>query len=141
MSAAATPEGRVSFAALAARAPLVAVGTAAANAVVWRAGQAAGGMTIGLLEVVIASVVGVGLGAAALAVLAKVARRPRRAFLIAGAAVLVLYALGPVSAVFAPYREGAERFNLATVLACEVMHLVSGLAILAVFTRRPVLEA
>jgi predicted membrane protein len=127
--------------ALAARAPLVAVVTALGNAAVWWVFGLAGRMVIGLGEVVTASVVGVVLGAAALAVLSKLARRPRRAFLVAGVAVLVLYALGPVSAVFAPYREGAETFNLATVLATEVMHLVSGLSILAVFTRSPVLQA
>jgi hypothetical protein len=135
----AMPSERVSFAALATRAPLVALGSSLGNAAVWGIGDAVSRMKLGLGEVVTGSVIGVVLGVAALALLGKVTRRPRRAFLIAGGIVLALYALGPVSAAFAPYREGAETFNLATVLATEIMHLVSGLPILVVFTRPPVL--
>jgi hypothetical protein len=117
-------------------AAIVAVVSSVANACVWLVGQSVSRMMIGVSEVVAGSVIGVVGAFVVFAVLAKFAARPRRIFTRIAIAVLVLYALGPISAVIAPYREGAERFNLATVLATEVMHLISGLAVLWVFTRR-----
>jgi hypothetical protein len=126
---------------LAWQAALVAVVSCVANACVWMIGQSAGGMKIGVGEVVAGSVIGVVGAFVVFAVLAKFAARPRRIFTRIAIAVLVLYALGPISAVIAPYREGAARFNLATVLATEVMHVISGLAVIWLFTRRSLPDA
>jgi len=130
---------RVTLGALARTAAVIAVGTAVANAGVWRIGETLGRMTIGVGEVLVGSAVGVAAGAVALLVASRITKRPKRAFVIASSVVLVLYALGPVSAALAPYREGAELFNVTTVLATELMHLVSGLVIMAAFTRSAVL--
>ncbi len=60
---------------------------------------------------------------------------PRRIFVGVSIAVLVLYSLGHISAALAPYKEGAALFNVVTVLATELMHVVSGLLVLATFPR------
>ncbi len=90
---------------------------------------------IGVGEVVTGSVVGVVAAAVVLAAFARWTRRPRRIFVGISIAVLVLYSLGPISATLAPYKEGAALFNVVTVLATELMHLVSGLLVLATFPR------
>jgi hypothetical protein len=90
---------------------------------------------IGVGEVVTGSVVGVVAAAVVLAAFARWTRRPRRIFVGTSIAVLVLYSLGPISATLAPYKEGAALFNVVTVLATELMHLVSGLLVLATFPR------
>jgi hypothetical protein len=128
-------EPQVVYGHLAQRAVLVALGSTLGNSALWWLGEHLGGMTIGLAEVVIGSVIGVVLGTAALAVLGALTRRPRRTFVICSAVVLVLYAFGPVSAALAPYREGAALFNSTTLIATELMHLVSGLSMLFVFTK------
>lgn len=139
----ATPEARdlrepaVAVGPTAKRAALVAVGSSLANAGVWLVGHAVGRMTIGVGEVVVGSLIGAAGAFAVFAALSRFARRPRRVFLRIAIAILVLYALGPISAFFAPYREGAETFNLVTVVATEAMHLVSGLWVMAAFTRTP----
>jgi hypothetical protein len=129
-------EPPVALGRVAGEAALVAVVSSIANALVWLVGQRVSGMKIGVGEVIAGSVIGVVGAFVVFAVLAKRGRRPRRIFLRIAIAVLVLYALGPISAVIAPYREGAERFDLATVVATELMHLISGLAVIWVFTRR-----
>ncbi len=131
----------VSLPALVKTAVPVALATAAANVAVWMVGGLLGSMTIGAGEVITGSLVGVGAGVVALAVAGRFFKRSKRAFLLAGSLVLVLYALGPISAAVAPYREGAELFTGSTVLAPEVMHLVSGVSIMAAFTREAVLRS
>jgi hypothetical protein len=93
-------------------------------------------MTIGWLEVLLMSVLGAVAGGVALLLLGRFSRQPRRRFALLTVAVLVVYALGPISAVYAPYREGAERFNAATVVATEIMHLTSGAAVYFILARR-----
>jgi hypothetical protein len=130
-----TPSSNLSFAALLKTAGLVSVASAAGNTAVWFIFRLFGPLMIGVGEVVTGSVVGVVAAAVVLAALARWTRRPRRIFVGTSIAVLVLYSLGPVSAALAPYREGAALFNLVTVLATELMHLVSGLLVLATFPR------
>ena len=79
--------------------------------------------------------VGVLAAAIVFAALGRWSRRPRKIFMGVSVAVLVLYALGPISAALAPYKEGAPPFNVTTVLATELMHLVSGLLVMATFPR------
>lgn len=96
------------------------------NLLCWRVGDALGGMVIGAAEVAIGSVVGALLGGVTFACLKRFTARPKQLFNRVTIVVLVLYAFGPVSAMLASYREGAPLFNLATLLATEVMHLVNG---------------
>ncbi len=129
------PDAKLPLTRIASSAGLVAVASTVANALIWFVGDRLGRMTIGLVEVIIGSLVGiVGAGLVFVALNAWT-RHPRRIFFRIAVGVLVLYSLGPVSAALAPYMEGAERFNVSTVLATELMHLVSGLSILAVLTR------
>jgi hypothetical protein len=114
---------------------IAALVSAAVNLGVWGIGASVSRLTIGWSEVVVMSGLGALAGALALLLLGRYSSRPRRHFALLTIAVLVLYALGPVSAMYAPYREGAERFNVATLLATEVMHLTSGAAVYGILTR------
>lgn len=102
---------------------------------VWLLGTLLGRMTIGVTEVILFSLIGAVGGAALYALLGKLTRRPLRPFFIISIMVLVVYALGPITAAQAPYMEGAELFTPTTVIATEVMHLVSGGWIIGLFTR------
>jgi len=113
---------------------IAAVGSASANSGIWLLGNFVGRMTIGVGEVAVGSLIGVVGAALVLVILSRFVRHPKTVFIRVAIAVLVLYALGPISAALAPYREGAEKFNLTTVLATEVMHLVCGLWVIAAFT-------
>jgi hypothetical protein len=115
---------------------LAALVSAVLNLGVWRAGEAFARMTIGWREVVLMSVLGAAAGGVSLLLLGRYSSHPRRHFARLTIAVLVLYALGPISAMYAPYREGAERFNVATVIATEIMHLASGGAVYFLLARR-----
>jgi hypothetical protein len=115
--------------ALVACASAATVVSTAGNAVIWCVGGVVGRLTIGLGDVILFSVLGVAAGLALRAVTIRFATRPARSFLWTCAGFVALYALGPLAAAIAPYREGAETFTVTTVLATEVMHLVSGLSI------------
>lgn len=115
---------------------VAALGSAATNVAIWFAGEALDRMTIGWEEVVIFSALGAAAGGAVFAALGRFAQRPVRRFAAVTIAVLLVYALGPVSALYAPYMEGAELFNVTTLLATEVMHLVSGAWVYLSLTRR-----
>lgn len=96
------------------------------NLAIWWTGEALDRMTIGWVEVVVFSTLGAAAGGAVFAAMGRFTQRPVRRFALVTVAVLLVYALGPVSALYAPYMEGAERFNTTTLLATEAMHLVSG---------------
>ncbi len=115
-------------------AAIAGVGSSLTNSLIYLLGTMIGHVTVTLVEVLIFSLIGVVGGAGLYALLRRVSRRPNRLLLIIGAAVLVLYAGGPISAAQAPYMEGAERFTLATVIATEMMHLSSGAWVLGLFT-------
>lgn len=121
------------------RIPLVTLATAmlssAANLGLFYLGRALGEMTIGAQDVGIFSVVGALFGALAFAIVRCFSARPLHAFRTLCAVVVGLYALGPVSAMVAPYMEGAARFNALTLAMTELMHLVSGGCIYVAFTR------
>jgi hypothetical protein len=112
-----------------------AIVSVAVNLGVWGIGASVSRLTIGWPEVAVMSALGAVAGAVALQLLGRHSSRPRRHFALLTLVVVVLYALGPVSAMYAPYREGAERFNVATLLATEVMHLTSAGAVYGILTR------
>lgn len=128
----------VDYSRIPAAALLAAVGSTVMNLVVWAVGNVPGRMTIGWPEVLIMSVLGAVAGALVFAALGRWSRRPLRTFAILTLVVLLVYAFGPVGAVFAPYMEGAERFNMGTLIATEIMHLVSGAWVYLSLARRAV---
>jgi hypothetical protein len=105
------------------------------NALVWGIGSGVDRMTLGLGEVVAASLVGAVAGGIAFALCGRFARRPVRAFAGLSIAVVLLYAAGPLLAASEPWMEGAELFNAATVVATQVMHLVSAAGVWFAMTR------
>jgi hypothetical protein len=131
----ARPEGREPSARIATLGGLVAAASTGANALIWFVADRVGRMTIGVDEVVIGSLVGIVGASLVFCALNVWARNPRKIFFRIAIGVLIIYSLGPVSAALAPFMEGAEKFNVCTVLATELMHLVSGLSILWAFTR------
>ena len=114
---------------------LAGLGSTLSNTQVWLAGMALDRVTIGLSEVIIFSLIGVVGGAALYAILSKTARRPLRLFIIITILFIALYTIGPLVAAQAPYMAGVERFNLTTLIATELMHLLSGAWIVGCFTR------
>ncbi len=126
---------RVLLARLPAATVAAALAGAAGNSLLWAVGDAVDRMTLGLGEVLMASTIGAVAGGVALALCGRWAKRPVRLFLIVSAVVVVLYAGGPVSAVYAPYMEGAELFNVTTLVATEAMHLVSAAATILILLR------
>lgn len=134
-----TPHGAASPAVAFARIPsmviVAAMASVALNLLVWFAGSRMGEMVIGRSEVALFSVIGAMAGGAVFAALGRWAARPVPRFTLLTVVVLVLYAFGPPSAAYAPYMEGAEVFNMTTVVATEVMHLVSGACAYLALTR------
>lgn len=114
---------------------VAALGSAAMNLAIWWAGEALDRMTIGWVEVVVFSTLGAAAGGVVFAAMGRFTRHPVRQFARLAVAVLLAYALGPVSARHAPYMEGAERFNTTTLLATEAMHLVSGAWVYVALTK------
>jgi hypothetical protein len=112
-------------------------GSTLGNALLWWAGSRLGRMSVGLSEVLLFSALGVAAGVALRLAVVRWARRPARVFVRVCVGVLLVYALGPVSAALAPYMDGAETFTTVTVIATESMHLVSVGAILLTLVPPP----
>lgn len=125
----------VAFATIPAMVAAAAAASTALNLLVWFVGTRLDDMVIGWREVALFSVIGAVAGGAVYAALGRWAARPQRSFFILTVLVLVVYALGPLSAAYAPYMEGATTFNTTTVVATEIMHLVSGFCVYFALTR------
>jgi hypothetical protein len=121
---------------LAPRAALALVASTLGNALLWGAGSVLGRMSVGIGEVVLFSALAVCAGAVLRVGVDRWAKQPATTFVRVCVGVLVVYALGPLSAAYAPYMEGAETFTVATVVATELMHLVSGAAVVLALAPR-----
>jgi cytochrome bd-type quinol oxidase subunit 2 len=105
------------------------------NVIVWLIGSAVASMAFPLPVVIFVSILGVVIGTALFAILAKFTKRPFTIFTIASIVFLVLYAFLPINAMnpsAAPIQ-----FNLATAIAAEVMHIISGAAAIWAFNKYP----
>ena len=119
-----------------ARATLIAAaGGIIGNALLWLMVSPLGRLQVGLGEVIAFSFLGGLAGGVLYGILSRLLNQPNRPFIVICIVVLVLYAFGPIWAAQTPYREGAEPFNLLTVLVTEVMHLISGGFVIGIFTR------
>jgi hypothetical protein len=114
---------------------LATIGSVLSNTLIWLVGTLVGRMTINVTEVMIFSIVGGVCGAILAAILGKWVRQPLMLYMAISIGVVVLYAFGPIAAAQAPYMEGAERFTPTTVIATELMHIVSGAWMIGVFAR------
>lgn len=105
---------------------VAAVGSTACNVGVHYAALRYGRMTIGYTETVAASLIGAALAGAVYWLLARFTDHAVRWFTVIATLVIGVYGVGPVAAAYEPYMEGAELFTLTTVVATEIMHIVSG---------------
>jgi cytochrome bd-type quinol oxidase subunit 2 len=118
------------------RAALIAAGIGVVgNGIVWLIGSAVDSMAFPLPIVIFVSILGVLIGAALFAILAKFTKRPFTIFTIVSIVFLVLYAFMPINMLNAG--NGPIQFNLATVIAAEVMHIISGVAAIWAFNKYP----
>lgn len=108
---------------------------AVVNTVIYFIFSAFGEIRAPLIMVPIMSVVLVAIGGLVYAILGKVTKRPITIFIIISIVVLVLDAFAPINAMSSPPMPGAPLFNTVTVIATELMHLVSGALALYAFTR------
>jgi hypothetical protein len=114
---------------------IAAAGGISGNTLLWLMVSPLGRLQVGLGEVIVFSLLGGLAGGVLYGILSRLLSRPNRLFVAICVVVLILYAFGPIWAAQTPYREGAEPFNLLTVLVTEVMHLISGGFVIGVFTR------
>lgn len=107
---------------------LIAGATAAAiNTVIWVIGQLTGGMTIPLILVIAFSIIGIVIGGLIYFVLTRfLGNRSNLVFTIISILFLIVYAFAPIGAMSAEPGPGMGVFNLATVIATEIFHLVAG---------------
>lgn len=106
------------------------VGGTLCNVGVYYAAQRFGPLTIGLGETIVFSIVGALLAAAVYALLGRYTQHAVRWFAVTATIAIGVYGLGPIAAAYAPYKEGAPLFTMTTVVATEIMHMVSGAWIL-----------
>lgn len=109
---------------------VAAVGSTVCNLGVYYGALRYGRMTIGPTETVIASVIGAALAGLVYWLLARYTEHAVRWFTVIATIVIGVYGVGPVAAAYEPYMEGAELFTLTTVVATELMHVVSGIWVL-----------
>ncbi len=112
------------------------VGGAIINTIIYFIGNAISEMKAPIIMVPIMSIVLVALGGLVYAILGKLTKRPITIFIVISVVVLVLDAFMPINAMSTPPMPGAPLFNIATVIALELMHLVSGGLAIYAFTRR-----
>ncbi len=115
------------------------IGGVVGNLAVWAVSSVVGEIRVDALEVAIFSAIGALAGGVLYAALARVIANVHvrnRVFVIVCVVALVAYAFAPLAAMQAPYREGAQPFNVLTVIATELMHLISGGLVIFAFTRR-----
>lgn len=105
---------------------VAAIGSTACNVGIHFGALRYGRMSIGVAETVIASVVGAVLAGVVYWLLARYTQNTVRWFTVIATIVIGVYGVGPVAAAYEPYMEGAELFTLTTVVATELMHIVSG---------------
>jgi hypothetical protein len=112
-----------------------AVVAAAVNTVIWFVGNIVDAMKVPAPAPAIFSVLGVLVGGVIFLALSRVTSKARTIFLIVSVVFLVAYAAAPIQAMQAPPMPGGESFNMATMIATQLMHLVAGAAAIWAYTR------
>ncbi len=109
---------------------VAAAGSTVCNLGVYYGALRFGRMTIGPTETAVMSVLGAGLAGLVYWLLARFTEHAVRWFTVLAALAIGVYGVGPVAAAYEPYMEGAEVFSVTTVMATELMHIVSGVWVL-----------
>jgi hypothetical protein len=112
-----------------------AVVAAAVNTVIWFVGNIVDVMKVPAPAPAIFSVLGVLVGGVIFLALSRVTSKARTIFLIVSVVFLVAYAAAPIQAMQAPPMPGGEPFNMATMIATQLMHLVAAAAAIWAYTR------
>ena len=112
-----------------------AVVAAAVNTVIWFVGNIVDAMKVPAPAPAIFSVLGVLVGGVIFLALSRVTSKARTIFLIVSVVFLVAYAAAPIQAMQASPMPGGESFNMATMIATQLMHLVAGAAAIWAYTR------
>lgn len=126
---------RVAFKQIPAAGALAAVLAVVVNAVIWLIASLTGTVTVPLVAVVLSTIVGVGAGGVAFALIGRFTKRPIAIFAIVAIAFLVFSLISPVNAMQSP-PPGMEKFNVTTVIATELMHIVTGVLAVWSYTKR-----
>jgi hypothetical protein len=105
------------------------------NTVVWFIGNAIDTMSILLPATPIASLIGVAAGGVLYTILSRFTSRANTIFTVIAVIFLILQIFPPIGAMSAPPMAGMPLFNLATVVATEIMHLVAGVLAIVFYTR------
>lgn len=113
-----------------------AVVAAAVNTVIWFAGNIVDAMKVPAPAPAIFSVLGVLVGGVIFLALSRVTSKARTVFLIVSVVFLAVYAVAPIQAMQAAPMPGGEPFNMATMIATQLMHLVAGAAAIWAYTVR-----
>jgi hypothetical protein len=108
---------------------------AAGNAIVWLIASLIGSMMIPLPITLFVTVLGIAIGGLIYFVLSRITRRANTIFIIVSVLFLIAYAFGPIGAMTNPPMPGMPVFNMATVIAAEVMHIVAGVIAIVFYTR------
>lgn len=114
---------------------LAAVIAVAANVGIWLVATAMGGSALQVIAVAINSILGLLVGGLIYALLARFTKRANNIFTVVSIVFLVVYAYAPISAMTTP-PAGIEPFNVTTVIATELMHVVAGALAIWAYTKR-----
>ncbi len=126
---------RSSIKSIATSGALAALIATATNVVIWFVANALGGSVLPVAAVIINSVLGVVMGGLIYLLLSRFMKRANLIFTIISIVFLVLYAFMPVNALSTP-PTGIEPFNVTTVIATEIMHIVAGTLAIWAYTKR-----
>ncbi len=126
---------RVAFKQIPAAGALAGVLAAVVNSVIWFVAGLAGTVTVPLVPVLVSSIVGMAVSVVVYALIGRFTKRPITIFTIVAIVFLVFSFVLPVNAMqSAP--PGMEKFNLTTVIAAELMHVVTGVLAIWSYTKR-----
>jgi membrane-associated PAP2 superfamily phosphatase len=108
---------------------------AVVNVVIWFVATLIGTVTVPVTAVIVSSIIGVAVGGVVYALIGRFIKRPITVFTIIAIAFLVISLLSPVSAMQSP-PPGMEKFNVPTVIATLLMHVVTGALAIWSYTKR-----
>ena len=105
------------------------------NTLVWFIGNAIDTLSIPLPMTPISSLIGVAAGGVLYAILSRFTSHANTIFIVIAVIFLILQIFPPIGAMSTPVMPGFPLFNLATVVAAEIMHLVAGVLAIVFYTR------
>lgn len=109
---------------------------AAINTAIWIIGQVTSGMVVPIVFVIAISIIGVLIGGLIYFGLSRfLGTRTNLVFSVISIVFLIAYAFMPISAMNSEPMPGMGVFNVATVIATELMHIVAGYLAITRYTK------